>query len=534
MLKYKDLAKLKMKKKLIISFIALVAVVSVVLIALFSDLSSKIFQGALYNVRPIYSSCKMEGANFNSTSLDTCENFHKNLLNKKYPDGEYTIFANYTDRGLGENIIPISIKNGRLACTYLENNYQPTITVYDANNQIISQTLDKNSVYPLGSANKVVQINFKKNNLNYFYDTNICESSLVGELTNENEELLGTVKLDTNGFINSRPLIHEILINNNSAYYQKDDGQYVKSITPGNTFLTLNFAPDIKFKLTIPCSNYLPKVKIPNFETKEALTLTFKGIDENYFKNCGNKLYLNFQNANKSSESQIFNEVKWDYQDDTLSMYLDPIYLGTISDPETKFPVTYIIRLMLRDRSDEQKAYSLGNGVLKFTGFVQKAKPKVKNNDIIESNITQQSNQKKEDTDLDKDTENNDDDYQQNKENNQDNDKLNELIDYINSLSIEEQKDLLNEFENYTSEEEEELLTLNDINQNDFKNIKEALKNNIEDEDYSNEDHSSEISLKIPQKTNTIKVRKNPEPILVNPNIPSFQKPDNNFNIASI
>lgn len=525
MLKYKDLAKLQMKKKLIISFIASIAIVAIILIALFSNLPSKIFQGALYNVRPIYNSCKIEGANFNSNTLDTCENFHQNLLNKKYPDGEYTIFATYTDRGLGENIIPISIKNGKLACTYLENNYQPTLTVYDANNQIISQTLDKDSIYPLGSANKVVQINFKKNNQNYFYDTNICESALVGELTNESEELLGTVKLDTNGFINSRPLVHEILLNNNSAYYQKDDGEYVKSISPGNTFLTLNFAPDIKFKLTIPCSNYLPNVKIPNLETNQAVNLTFRGIDPNYYQNCGNKLYLHFQNANNSNESQIFNEVKWNYEDETLSTYLDPIYIGQISNPETKFPVIYKVNLMLRNRSDDQKAYNLGSGVLTFTGFVPKSKPKVKTQIEEENNSELQDN------------------------NTTNNNKLNELIIYINSLSVQEQQQLLSSLENLSPEEENILLIENEISEDDLEEIKNTLKKNIQENEIiqenevtqeikhnleSNLNSSSEISLQNDQDNIQLKIRKNPEQILINPDIPSFQNRQNNFNIASI
>ncbi len=361
-----------MSKKTIFWIIGGLAIIGLILLTILIGGPSRLFQGALYNLRPIYSSCRIEGENYNSTKLADCENFHEYFLAHRFPDGEYTIFTKYADKKLSDNIIPVKIQGNQLSCDFLSNGYQPTFRTFNPLDTLTSQSLKPNDTVPVGSSGLVVELFYQKNGQQYFYDTNICESAFQASLKDNSAKELGTAKLDYNGFINSRPLVNQIFISDH-PYYQKPNGENIKTLQPGNATLSLSPAPDITFKLTVPCSNFIPEVQLPNLEISGKTMLNIQGITPEYFNNCGSRLYLSFQNTNQASDIQAFNGIKWSYADGTISYDLDPIYLGRVTDPDTVFPISFKVSLHLRDRSDDKNVYTLGSGILTVTGHKIKA-----------------------------------------------------------------------------------------------------------------------------------------------------------------
>lgn len=364
-----------MKNKILLIIGIILALAVVIVIAILAG-TGGLFQGALYNLRPIYTSCHIEGNKstgeaFVSDNLDDCEHFHEKLQNNPpfLDNGQYTISAKYTDKKLPANLIPISIKNHQLSCTYNESGYQPVVNIINPNDQLSSETVKSTDEIPVGSEGVIARINYSKDNQVYAYDTNICESAFQTTVYDANKVELGTAKLDTNGFINSRPLVNEVLITN-APYYLEKGGTTIKLFTPGNVYAILNAAPDLTFKFTIACSSNFPKATIPSVVTDSDTSLLFQGINEQFFNTCGSKLYLSFQNANRADDIQVLNQIKFTPVDNNSVSYdLKLADLGSINIKNTKFPFTYTVNLHLRERSDSTDVQTLGSGVLTISNY---------------------------------------------------------------------------------------------------------------------------------------------------------------------
>ncbi len=337
--------------------------------------TGNLLQGALYNLRPIYTECKIEGTEFNSTNKDDCENFHKKFQEGAFPDGEYTISAKYEDKRLKENIIPVVIEGTNLSCPFTEKGYIPKIEVYNPKSPLSSETLKEGQQdVPVGDNGLIAQINYNKDGQKSFYDTNICEAAFLATILEEEEEL-GTAKLDHNGFINSRELVNEVLIAN-SPYYSPAQDLISKSFSPGNVFVKLNSMPDITFKFEIPCSHKYPEVKIPSIETDQDTNINFNGLTEKYLKTCGSKLYLSFQNTDQKDDIQVINNLTL-IDEKTLPTYQIKLRdLARVAKTGAEFPITYQVSLHLRDRSDAKDIVTLGHGVLTVTGYTPGEKVK--------------------------------------------------------------------------------------------------------------------------------------------------------------
>lgn len=354
-----------MKNKILAAVgIGLALIIIIVIVVLAG--SGRLFQGALYNLRPIYTACKIEGQNYNSTNTDDCETFH-DKLEKTLPDGEYTIFTTYTDKKLNQGIIPIRMKDHKVSCTFNEAGYQAVVNVTDPNNQLGTQTIKSTTEIPVGLDGMIAQINYSKNNQVYPYDTNICESSFEAQLMDTNKAPIGNALLDHNGFINSRPLVNEVLIKN-APYYSNLNGEIVKQFTPGNIFVNFNAAPDLTFKLTIPCSSNFPVVTIPSITTAKDTSILLQGLTPQYLNTCGSKLYLGFQNANRSDDSQNFTDIKLiPGENNSASYELKLDQLTRINNKNTVLPFIYTVKLFSRERADEKEIQTLGTGVLTIT-----------------------------------------------------------------------------------------------------------------------------------------------------------------------
>ena len=338
----------------------------VAIIGLLIGSNGKLFQGALYNLHPVYRQCRIEGQNFNQNNTDDCEDFFKRLEESKtskkefLKDGEYTVFTQYTDPQLPENIIPIRIKNNQLECTYLESGYKPQISVTDPNNPLASELIDSPKEIPVGSNGLILKINFLKNNQTLPYDDNICEAAFQGKISDTNKKELGTVKLDKNGFINSRALVNELMISD-APYYNLNQ----KDFDPGNIYLNLNIAPEISFKFSVPCTSKTPVVEIPNISTKDNALIKIKGLTPEYLKSCGEKLYWSAQNTNNAEDLHQINLDTRDQQTYLLNLRDIP----TVAEKNTKFPVSFLLKLHIKNRSDEQEIKTLGTGIFTVTGY---------------------------------------------------------------------------------------------------------------------------------------------------------------------
>ena len=271
-----------MQKKQILTIGIVLAVISAIIVSILAG-SGRLFQGALYNIRPIYTSCHIEGTlnsgtAYSSDNLDDCENFHKKLTDKTplLKDGVYKITVTYTDKKIPENIIPISIINQQLSCTYLESGYTSVVDIMNPNNQLSVETVKSTDEIPVGSEGLIARINYAKDNHLYAYDTNICESAFQTTIYDNDKIVQGLARLDTNGFINSRPSVNEVLITN-ALYFTDKSGTTIKEFSPGNVYATLNASPDLTFKFTIPCSSNFPQATIPEVTTSTDSSLLFLG-----------------------------------------------------------------------------------------------------------------------------------------------------------------------------------------------------------------------------------------------------------------
>lgn len=356
--------------KKILLVILIILLIGLVAFAVIIGGGGKSFQGALYNLRPIYRECRIEGQNYQSQQNDDCENFTNKFDEGAFPDGEYTIFTKYTNRQLPDNIIPIKIseKGQKLDCTFLENGYEPQISVFSATDPLSSQILKPTQELPISSDGTVAQINYRKNGQMYVYDTNICERAFQATLYDEDKKPMGTALMDHNGFINSRALPNELLFNN-QPYFSSDAGTVEKNFSAGNIYATANFAPDIMFKLTIPCSSEKASVFIPTLETKKDIQIPFQGLNEHYLDTCSPRLYMSLQNTNRSDDIQIIDNLNLENSTKGPSYLLKLSQVARITDENTIFPISFKVSLHLRDRSDSNEVITLGSGLLTVTGY---------------------------------------------------------------------------------------------------------------------------------------------------------------------
>jgi hypothetical protein len=356
------------KKNILLALLGVIVLGIVIAAIVILGGNGLLFQGALYNIRPIYSECRIEGKNFNSNQAVDCEAFYRKFQERSFPDGEYTVFAKYVDPRLSDNIIPLKIRGDHMECNFLENGYVPDFSVFPANNELATENIKERREIPVGSTGLVVQLNYQKNGNNYFYDTNICESAFRGTVLDSDKKDLGEVRLDFNGFINSRPLVNQILIND-KPYYAGKEGEAVKEFQAGNIFLTLNAFPELLFKFSLPCSAQKIKVTIPMLETSKDLVIPFKGLTKDYLETCGSRLYIGLQNTNKYDDIQIFDDLNLKYKNGqaTYRMKLDQI--NRVIDKDTKFPIIFKLSLHLRDRADSQDVLTLGSGILTVKSY---------------------------------------------------------------------------------------------------------------------------------------------------------------------
>lgn len=363
--------------KVILAIILTIAIVIVII--LFGQ--GKLFQGALYNLRPIYSSCKIEGNNFNSDKTEDCEKFYEKFQEGYFPDGEYTIFAQYTDKKLNNNIIPIKIAGKNLTCNFLENGYKLQAQSFDPATPHITQKINTDTEIPVLENGTAIRINYLKNDQIYHYDDNICEAAFSGEIMDSNKNILGTVKLDTNGFINSRPNVNEILVTN-QIYYTNEKNQNIKQMQPGNLYLSINPLAGQLFKFTIPCSSYIPKISLPTISTSTDLNLKFEGLTEDYMSACSNRLYLSLQNTNKYDDIQKIENLNLNGENPSYLLKLSEI--DRLKDSNTVYPISFKINLHLRDRADNNQVFTLGSGILTVNSY----KAEQSNNSINSADIT--------------------------------------------------------------------------------------------------------------------------------------------------
>lgn len=356
--------------KKILLVILILLMFGVIAFVIIMGQGGKFFQGALYNLRPVYSECRIEGQNFQSSDATDCEDFINKLENGLFPDGEYTVFAKYADKRLPDNIIPVKISDGgnKMECTFLENGYQPEISVYPSTDPLSEEELQENQTTPLYEQGTVVSVKFRKNGQNYVYDTNICEKSLQATIYSDDKTVLGTALLDHNGFVNSRPLVHELLINN-TPYYSDRDGNNVKDFPAGNLFVAFNFAPENFFKLTIPCSKEKISVYIPNIETSSNTLIPFDGLNRQFLKTCGPRLYLSLQNTNRADDIQIIDDLNLDPEAEKPAYALDLSRITRVTEQNATFPISFKISLHLRDRSDSTEIITLGSGLLTVKSY---------------------------------------------------------------------------------------------------------------------------------------------------------------------
>ncbi len=356
------------KKQILLAILAVVVLGGLVLAIVLLGGSGRFFQGALYNIRPVYRECLIEGKNYNSSQTIDCEEFYQKFQDGVFPDGEYSVFAKYSDTRLSDNIIPLTIKGDRLECTFLENGYVPDFTVFAANSELTSENIKDRKEIPVGSNGLVVKLNYLKNSQTYFYDTNICESAFRGTVLSSAKKELGEAKLDYNGFINSRPLVNEVLLMD-KPYYSTQTGTTVKDLSAGNLFLSLNAAPEILFKFIVPCTAQKMEVQIPNLETSKDIFIPVKGLDKEYLESCGSRLYLGLENANRLGDIQTFTNLNLKLDNGVAKYLLKLDQIARVVDKDTTFPVIFKVNLHLRERSDSSEVITLGSGLLTVKSY---------------------------------------------------------------------------------------------------------------------------------------------------------------------
>ncbi len=356
-----------MKKKILIGLGIILGLAVIIGIAIWTG-GGQFFQGALYNIRPIYTSCKIEGKSYSSNELDDCEHFYEKFQKGQFPDGEYTIFTKYSDRKLTDNVIPVKIAKGKLSCNFIENGYQASVILTDPQYTLTSEYVKANDTVPVGSRGTIAKLNYSKDQQTYFYDTNICEAGFSAKIFDDSTSNIGNAKLDWNGFINSRPLVNEVLITD-KVVAQNSTGQTLRKFQPGNVYAQLDAAPELTFKFTIPCSTSFPEVQIPNLETDKDVSIPFQGLTPAFLKVCGDRLYISLQNSTRYDDIQNIQNLKLSPESQLASYELKLDDIARLQHRETTYPITFLVKLLLRDRSDSNEVFQLGQGALTVTSY---------------------------------------------------------------------------------------------------------------------------------------------------------------------
>jgi hypothetical protein len=358
-----------MTRKYTITIIAGIAGLALIGFAVVVSGFGKSVLETINKMKPIYRECRIEGKNFHSVQPSDCQNFDTKALNGEIPDGEYTVYTKYVNKALSDNIIPVKIENAQTSCAFIENGYTPSINAVYGKSETGPTAIKDNSEVPVGSDGIVLQINYYKNGLLYFYDTNICKSALHAEIRDADGNLLGEAGLNQKNFITSRPLVNEVLIGS-KPYYEKD-GLPVEDFKAGNVFARISFAPGITFKLIIPCSAQKTYITMPSLEIDKSTLISFKGLNAEYITNCGSKLYLSLQNTERYDDVQVIDNLKLEPQNNspitTYKLNLDQI--DRVMDPNSAFPISFKMDLNLRDRSDSNQVFTLATSSLTVTGY---------------------------------------------------------------------------------------------------------------------------------------------------------------------
>jgi len=129
--------------------------------------------------------------------------------------------------------------------------------------------------------------------------------------------------------------------------------------------MTLNIAPEISFKFDIECTSKTPVVEIPNISIKDNALIKVKGLTPDYLKICGDKLYWSIQNTNKAED---LNQITLDTLDQQTYL-VNLKNIPSVIDKKAKFPISFLLKLHIKNRSDEKEIKTLGTGVLTVTNF---------------------------------------------------------------------------------------------------------------------------------------------------------------------
>ncbi len=347
-------------KKSIIGIIVLILIIfGLGSIYIFKMPIGNILQGYLNFPKPIYESCTITNQNGVKLNID-CNNFDQER--QKLTDGNYIADVNYVNKQLGNNgesIVPFTIQNHESTCTFIENGYKPSISIRTGENVIISEKIiNSPTTIDLGTTTQLLQINYIKNGKTSAFDQFLCGNGLEGIISNSSGQQLGTVTLNSNGFINTTNVVNQLRIIPQSFHY----GNNIKPIIPGNYYLSINIYPDLKFLYQVPCSSSYPKLSLADINTNNpagTITVPLTGLSPNWAKLCVNKIYLGFQNNNNASDQFQFNGILSSNADN----YSETFKLSDFPALQAKlitFPYQGKLSVFFRDRSDSNNVYTLG------------------------------------------------------------------------------------------------------------------------------------------------------------------------------
>ncbi|MGL5830555.1 MAG: hypothetical protein ACRCZE_00205 [Candidatus Altimarinota bacterium] len=345
--------------KSLIKNLALVFILAAALLIAYLAGSGNLLQGYLNFPRPIFESCKINSELVIDREID-CNNFDEERIN--LPDGEYILEATYVNKQLaneGKTIIPLKIIGGETICTFLENDYSPYILISDVTNSVSAiETITSAKQINLGTVEKLIKINFLKDGQISTFDQHICGNGIEGQIFQENN-LLGTVKLNKNGFLNTTNTVNEIRLNPASLHY--DNG--LKPTQPGQHFLSLNAYPDLKFQFDVACSASPETTNMSDQSiqtTDENLVINLAGLSTNFFQKCSDKLYLSLQNESNYQNNYLLNNLTRFTEEGQNYLQLKLSDLPFLENPNTVFPYQAIVKLHLRERSDSIEIKTLG------------------------------------------------------------------------------------------------------------------------------------------------------------------------------
>lgn len=348
-----------MSKSLLKNLIIGLAVLAALLIAYLAG-SGNLLQGYLNFPRPIFESCQINSDLVIERAID-CNNFDQERMN--LPDGQYTLSAVYVNKQLaneGKTIIPLKITAGETTCNFLENGYTPYLQVSDVSNSVSAlETITQPTTISLGSVEKLIKINFLKDGQISTFDQHICGNGIEGQIL-YNNQLLGNVKLNKNGFLNTTNTVNEIRLNPASLYYNEN----IKPTQPGVYFLTLNAYPDLKFQFEVACSANQETAQLENLSiqpNQENFTINLAGLSTEFFQQCSDKLYLSIQDQDiyKNNYYIINNSVRYSENGQNF-LQIRLLDLPFLNNPQIQLPYQAKVKLHLRDRSDSTEVKTLG------------------------------------------------------------------------------------------------------------------------------------------------------------------------------